>query len=181
MGGCVARSLVPTPDLPVEVVRSDQPGRSYISPWPDGKLVLDSSGNRGEDCGVLLHEIGHLFDWTLLSHTDRGQIGCRVFRSSKPVRWWSYIQTGVFSGGGEGEEQAIEWFAEAYKLAALTKRLPRGRDWAHRMPTSISLAYGLEPVIDRNRLKTLRRIIKRAYAARTADRSERDQRTPIVC
>lgn len=179
MDRCLKNSRVPTPETSIEIIRVSE-GRSWVEPWSGGRLALDLLGSKGEDCPVLLHEIGHLFDWAVLSPSERRFIGCRVFRASPDQHWWSFNSPEGWIRGGEGESGPLEWFAESYKLAATLKDLPRGRSWQFRMPTGVDFAYGVEEVIDRRRLAQVRRVIVKA-SARFADRSERDQRRPLSC
>lgn len=179
MDRCLKKSLVPTPETSIEIIRVSD-GRSWVEPWRDGRLALDRSGSRREDCQVLLHEVGHLFDWAVLSPSERRLIGCQVFRASPDQHWWSFSAPEGWVKGSESESGPLEWFAESYKLAATLKSLPRGRNWQFKVPTSAEFAYGVEEVIDRRRLAQVRRVIVKA-AARPADRSERDQRTSLSC
>lgn len=180
MDRCLKKSLVPTPETSIEIIPTDVLALSYIAPWPGGKLALSFSGNQQEDCQVLRHEIGHLFDWAVLSPSERSRVACRIFRVRTPVRWWSVLVDGQFLEGSEGNQGPLEWFAEGYRLAASVKSLPKGRDWQYRAPPSLYFGYGVDEVINRARLRKLRRLIRQA-ASRTADRQERDQRTPVYC
>lgn len=59
--------------------------------------------------GVLLHELGHVYDLTVLSNRDRGRFR-RIMR--QPYRrWWV------------GKRPLAEWFAEAYSWCARHRRI----------------------------------------------------------
>src|SRR4051794_22115269 len=59
--------------------------------------------------GVLLHELGHVYDLTVLSDADRG--GFRKIMGASHTRWWS------------GKRPLAEWFAEAYSWCARYARI----------------------------------------------------------
>jgi len=54
--------------------------------------------------GVLLHELGHVYDLTVMSNTDRGQF--RRIMGRPHAQWWT------------GRIPLAEWFAEAYSWCA---------------------------------------------------------------
>ena len=178
MDRCLKKSLVPTPESSIEIVRVSG-GRSIIEPWAGGRIELAYHDSRREDCHVLLHELGHLFDWAYLTPSERSQVGCRIFGSQQRI-WWSLKAPGGWVKGGEGVEGPLEWFAEAYKIAATVRNLPRGRDWSYFIPEWLIVGYGVHRVLDRRRLAQVRRVIVKA-SSRPADRSERDQRLPLSC
>lgn len=101
MQQCIDRSYVPTPTMMLSVNRSNQPGRSWILPW-DGWLYLDGLRGTREDYHVLLHEIGHAFDWTQLNSYNRHHVTCKILRERNPNPWradWN----GQSWIGGEGD------------------------------------------------------------------------------
>lgn len=185
MQSCLSKSRVPTPDLTIGVKPSSEPGHSWVAPWPDGQMYLDGLSKSRENCSVLLHEIGHLYDWTLLSPSDRKMIGCRTLNFRSSLSWWSYLVNNRWVGGSEGEAGPIEWFAEAYALAALSPRvLPRGRYWLDdlQFKTGASLSYSVfDHHLSRGGLIRFRRLLRYIPRVRAADRSERDQRTIFSC
>ena len=181
MDRCLKRSLVPTPDTSIEVRHSEVYGLSYASPWPGGRIGLADLRASSSACRVLIHEVGHLFDWSVLSPSDRTRIACSIFASRQPVRWWSVSEDRYFLEDQGRTYGPLEWFAEAYTLAATFKDLPRGRHWSYLMPDGVTLGYGIEDVLDRGKLRRLRSLIFAAHKTRPADRSERDQRLPLAC
>ena len=60
--------------------------------------------------GVLLHELGHLYDLRVLNHRDRGRFRRILGRSAKR-RWW------------RGSRPLAEQFAEAYSWCARYARI----------------------------------------------------------
>ena len=58
---------------------------------------------------VLLHELGHVYDLTVLSNRDRGEFK-KIMRTPYR-RWWS------------GKRPLAEWFAEAYSWCARYSRI----------------------------------------------------------
>jgi hypothetical protein len=59
--------------------------------------------------GVMLHELGHVYDLTVLSNRDRGQFR-RIMRRTH-AQWW------------KGKTPLAEWFAEAYAWCARYSRI----------------------------------------------------------
>jgi hypothetical protein len=59
--------------------------------------------------GVMLHELGHVYDLTVLSNRDRGQFR-RIMRRPR-AQWW------------KGSTPLAEWFAEAYGWCARYSRI----------------------------------------------------------
>jgi hypothetical protein len=66
--------------------------------------------------GVLLHELGHVYDLTVLSNRDRGAFR-RIMRRPH-ARWW------------KGRTPLAEWFAEAYAWCARYSRIVSVADYA---------------------------------------------------
>lgn len=65
---------------------------------------------------VLLHELGHVYDLTVFSNTDRGRF--RKIMRRPHTRWWS------------GNRPLAEWFAEAYSWCARYARIVTVKDYA---------------------------------------------------
>jgi hypothetical protein len=59
--------------------------------------------------GVMLHELGHVYDLTVLSNRDRGQF--RRIMQRPHAQWW------------KGNTPLAEWFAEAYAWCARYSRI----------------------------------------------------------
>ncbi len=86
--------------------------------------------------GVLLHELGHTFDLTVMNNRDRG--GFRKIMRGKKRRWW------------QGEIPLAEQFAEAYSWCARYARIVsiaryssyhyRPRPWQHRQACRLIVA-----------------------------------------
>jgi hypothetical protein len=104
-------SLVPTARGRVTLRLSGCPG------WPRAagcvytrqpRVVYLREGLRNPR-GVMLHELGHVFDLTVLSNRDRGQF--RRIMGRPASRWWI------------GEHRLSEWFAEAYSWCARYTRI----------------------------------------------------------
>lgn len=175
MQTCINRSYVPTPTMILSVHRSNEPGRSWISPW-DGQLYLNGIRYSRDNCQVLLHEIGHAFDWTLLRPANRRYIGCSILRQSSPSPWWSYLENNQWVGGGEGYDSPIERFAEAYKFVAYLPKVKNSRDW---IPPNIGISYGLDSYFDYRRFNSFKSYIKK-FNVNQANPEQTDQRTPLA-
>lgn len=74
--------------------------------------------------GVLLHELGHVYDLTVLNNADRGQFR-RIMRRPN-AQWWN------------GDPPLAEWFAEGYSWCARYARIVSIRRYAiyHYRPTA---------------------------------------------
>jgi hypothetical protein len=66
---------------------------------------------------VLLHELGHVYDLTVLSDRDRASVRA-IFGVPAKRRWWS------------GETPVAEWFAEGYSWCARRSHVTSIRDAA---------------------------------------------------
>ena len=66
--------------------------------------------------GVMLHELGHVYDLTVLSNRDRGQFR-RIMRRPH-AQWW------------KGNTPLAEWFAEAYAWCARYARIVSVSEYA---------------------------------------------------
>lgn len=105
---------VPLPPTPWQVVR-DQDAVAAVSSEHPGVFAYayaDVSHSRIVTTGPLentelAHEVGHLFDWQVLTDTDRSAFAA-VMHS--PARGWYELQ--MPSG------DAAEWFADYYAAAA---------------------------------------------------------------
>lgn len=179
MDRCLAQSKVKTPDLTLAVYRSETAGRSYILPWKQELFLADLSNNR-ESCYILRHEVGHLFDWTMLRPEDRRHVSCRIIGHDSPNPWWSYWSDGRWQGGGESIESPMEHFAEAYALAATIKK-PRPRQFLE----GIAVGYGAWDYLfdwrQELRYKKVKRLVRFLNSRPgPATVEERDQRRPIA-
>ena len=116
--GWVTASLVPTPDVSVDLAFDDGicddgvacaavvDGRPHIS------LTRFAIGRRW----VFLHELGHVFDATVMTDDARAAF-------LKAARWHG-------SGGwfdGDHDAMPAEWFADAYARCAIHQRIRRAR------------------------------------------------------
>ena len=74
--------------------------------------------------GVLLHELGHVYDLTVLSNKDRGRF--RRIMHRKGASWW------------HGRTPLAEWFAEGYSWCARYAKIVSIRRYAiyHYRPTA---------------------------------------------
>jgi hypothetical protein len=125
--GCPGR-----PDL-VGCVRTERPRVIYLRP--------DVRRKRS----VFLHELGHVFDMTVMRARDRRafeRVHARVRRG-----WWA------------GPSSTGEWFAEAYSLCAR---------YGSRLPARASATYSYRPTPGRHRRSC--RVIRRAAAPRQRPR-----------
>jgi hypothetical protein len=66
--------------------------------------------------GVMLHELGHVYDLTVMSNADRG--GFRRIMRRPHAQWW------------KGKIPLAEWFAEAYSWCARYSRIESVADYA---------------------------------------------------
>ena len=66
--------------------------------------------------GVMLHELGHVYDLTVLSNRDRGEF--RKVMRRPHAQWW------------KGKVPLAEWFAEAYAWCARYSRIVSVDDYA---------------------------------------------------
>jgi hypothetical protein len=75
--------------------------------------------------GVLLHELGHVFDLLVLSNRDRGRFR-HIMGAPASRRWWS------------GRTPLAEWFAEGYSWCARYARIASLERYAiyHYRPTA---------------------------------------------
>jgi hypothetical protein len=92
--------------------------------------------------GVILHELGHTYDLTVLSNGDRGEFR-RIMRRPA-AHWWT------------GNLRLAEWFAEAYSWCARYKRIVSVADYA---------IYGYRPTPTQH--ERVCALIKRAARDRT--------------
>lgn len=152
----VDRSRVPTPDvvLTVSFTNPDQAtSRAYFIP-DESKTTLYVPGGR-LDRHEVLHEIGHLYDYTILNDLDRHEIMRRVLGGLTP-EWRQF-----------GGDSAHEQFAEAYAFAAQYRWW---RDDGHGQ----QMNYGIDEVMTPRRFELLVTwltnipIVRRLEAARAA-------------
>ncbi|RKQ92190.1 hypothetical protein C8N24_2031 [Solirubrobacter pauli] len=97
--GQVTLQLTACPELPrmAGCVYTRQPRVIYVKPGIK------------QPRAVLLHELGHVYDLTVFSNTDRGRF--RKIMRRPHTRWWS------------GTRPLAEWFAEAYAWCARHARI----------------------------------------------------------
>lgn len=153
MTGCVARSSVPTPDLTLRVLDTPHPGASYASPWTQ-TLYMDRLDKDSGRCYTLRHEIGHVFDWVVLTNDHRHHLACRILGEASANPWWGVLNAEGRWQGGEGLSSPLERFAEVYALAASVKKVGR------QLMINPSLSYGVYDLLfdrrDRFRYQRLR-------------------------
>lgn len=137
MNSCLKKSRLASPNLTLKVYRSLDPPRSYIAPW-QGKIWLSDFTNSTAACYVLRHEIGHLFDYTVLNSLDRNYVACQIMGEKGSLLWWSRYEGSQFIPGGEGRDSVLERFAEFYAVAATFS----GTGRSSTLPASIVLHYG---------------------------------------
>lgn len=174
MERCLERSRVPTPPLTVTVNAASGSGKSTATPWRATITIADPDIGDRANCQVLMHEIGHIYDWTTLTAASRQKIACSIFREPSANPWWGYYQSGRFLRGGEGSNSPLERFAEAYALTAVYKRLRPGSAWLDGVEY---VAYDLDRFFDRRRFDKLRRYLR--SLSPSADTRVRDQRQPL--
>jgi hypothetical protein len=104
-------SLVPTVAGQVTVRLSGCPGLPRVAGcvYTAQPRVVYLKPGIEQPRGVMLHELGHVYDLTVLSNRDRGQFR-RIMRRPH-ARWW------------EGKTPLAEWFAEAYSWCARYSRI----------------------------------------------------------
>jgi hypothetical protein len=96
-GVVVLRRRCPALPFAAGCVYTRHPRRIYVRPGVD------------DPRGVLLHELGHVYDLTVLNNRDRGRF--RAIVHAKRRKWW------------RGSPPLAEQFAEAYSWCARYKRI----------------------------------------------------------
>jgi hypothetical protein len=185
MTRCVNSSLVPTPTVSMTVIKSNEPGLSWTRPYIGEQIIAlyDLSGS-GYACNVLMHEIGHVYDWAMLTQDDRRYEACQILREASPNLWWGYM-TPAGLATGAGEDSPIERFAEAYRIAAKVTALPAGAAWLSKPGAWIRqstgyVSYGLTAYFDKARLIKFRSWIKTITPRRAPDLTSHGQMTPVA-
>lgn len=164
MQRCVDRSLVPIPGVTVTVkdsIRDHSPPLYYnYANLEELEIGLISTDYWKGNCFVLLHEIGHLFDWTGMGNWQRQYIGCQIMGRKDANPWWSYRdENGEIHSSGDVANPPNEQFAELYAVAGFIRKF--NTQWRLRLP---GYAYGVRPLLQPKRIKLLRQYLK--YIAR---------------
>src|SRR4051794_18890276 len=99
-------SLVPTVTGQVTVKLTGCPGlpKAAGCVYTQQPRVIYLKKGLNHPRGVMLHELGHVYDLTVLSNRDRGEFR-RIMRRPH-AQWWT------------GKVPLAEWFAEAYSWCA---------------------------------------------------------------
>jgi hypothetical protein len=105
------RSLMPTVDGRVTLRLSGCPGlpRAAGCVYTRQPRVIYLKPNLRNPRSILLHELGHVYDLTVLSNSDRGKF--RRLMRKRHRRWWA------------GKRPLAEWFAESYSWCARHRRI----------------------------------------------------------
>src|SRR4051794_30639140 len=118
-------SLVPTVTGRVTVRLTGCPGLPKVAGcvYTSQPRVIYLRANLPSPRGVILHELGHVYDLTVISDTDRDRFK-QIMRVPK-AKWWS------------GTRPLAEWFAEAYSWCARYSRIVSVKKFAiyHYDPT----------------------------------------------
>lgn len=133
----VDRSLVPTPDATLVVSftnPSDSSRAAYFTP-DESKSTLYVPDPAKITRHMLLHELGHFYDYSLLTDTGRAAI-------------MRFVLAGLREWRQPGGDSAHEQFAEAFAFAATYRRW---RDDGH----GESMSYGLDQVMTARRFRLL--------------------------
>jgi hypothetical protein len=111
-------ALVPTATGRVTVRLTGCPGfpRAAGCVYTNKPRVIYLKRGLSNPRGVLLHELGHVYDLTVLSNRDRGRF--RKIMERPHARWW------------RGKLPLAEWFAEAYSWCARYARIVSIRRYA---------------------------------------------------
>jgi hypothetical protein len=138
-------SLVPTVRGRVTLRLSGCPSRpkAFGCVYASRPLAIYMRRDAPDPHAVLLHELGHVYDLTVLSDPDRAAVR-EIFGMPAGRKWWS------------GSTPPAEWFAEGYSWCARRSRI-----------TSLSSAalYRYDPAPDQHR--RLCALIRRAARDRT--------------
>lgn len=106
--GYVDASRVPTPPVELEVVVDAAACPGGLGCSVPGSRVIDLSPYAGRS--TFLHELGHEFDFTVLTPGERERFAALLGPERQAMPWWS------------ADESMGEWFADTYMQCA---RLPR--------------------------------------------------------
>ncbi len=107
--------------------------------------------------GVMLHELGHIYDLTVLSNRDRGQF--RRIMQRPHAQWW------------KGNTPLAEWFAEAYAWCARYARIVSVSRYA-------IYRYDPTPVAAPRHVRADQALRPRSHAAGPAARAAGGHRRP---
>jgi hypothetical protein len=148
-------ALVPTVKGRVTIRRAGCPGLPRVAGcvYTKRPRVIDLKRGLRHPRGVLLHELGHVYDLTVLSNKDRSRFR-KLMRQPK-AQWW------------KGKRPLAEWFAEGYSWCARYARIVSIRKYA---------LYRYRPTAKQHRQVCA--LIKRAPRDRTPPR--RPTAPPVV-
>jgi hypothetical protein len=124
----VATARVPTPPVTLEVVV----GENCLGGLgcTEGDLI-ELSPLAADNRGVFLHELGHVFDLTVLTPGERERFAAILGPQRRSMPWWS----------GEDGWSMGEWFAEAYRQCA---RLPKvDPHWGYTVDSGLLVGWRL--------------------------------------
>lgn len=160
MQRCLDRSLVPTPNITVTIkdsLRDSQPPLYYnYTNVNRAEIGLIDTSYWPGNCFVLLHEVGHLFDWTGMNNWQRQYIGCQIMNKQDANPWWGYRDNnGIEYGPGDVINPPVEQFAELYAVAGFIRKF--NTQWRLRLP---GYAYGVRPLLSPKRIKLLRKYLR---------------------
>lgn len=160
MQRCLDRSLVPTPNLTITIkdsLRDFNPPLYYNYANVDrGEIGLVDTDYWPGNCFVLLHEVGHIFDWSGMKNWQRQYIGCQIMGKKDANPWWGYREeNGVERGPGDMRNPPVEQFAELYAVAAFIRNF--STQWRLRLP---GYAYGVRPLLSPKRIRLLRQYLR---------------------
>jgi hypothetical protein len=79
--------------------------------WPLSQVEIYTGGGPYWAHEYLMHELGHVFDWTEMQDSDRAEFMAIWGLPGGAGAWWTPFAS--------GEGNAGEWFAESYRLCAL--------------------------------------------------------------
>lgn len=128
--GWLEDARVPTPTTNIEVVVGVDEGcaGSLGCAAPDGTTIYLLFP---DDRRTFLHELGHAFDFTVLTDTQRDRFTALLGPARDTLAWWS----------AEDGKSAGEWFADAYMQCA---RLPRiAARWGYSVSSGILQGWRL--------------------------------------
>jgi hypothetical protein len=117
--GWVDRALVPTPNVTVAMFLAPCPeqfdGDVEACTYVDAPITIYFDPAHHPDRFGFLHEIGHIFDATLMTDVDRIRFRA-IMHDTNPDWWGQYPDVSDYDNPGER-------FADAYSLCALRRRL----------------------------------------------------------
>lgn len=106
-----AASRIPRPPASVKVIRGYCPSNVGMAcTLPGGRVIYLA---RYLGVSDLDHELGHAFDYQVLTDAERAQFA-RIFgRSYDPATYWA---------AAGADDSLAEWFAEGYRICTLFPR-----------------------------------------------------------